>query len=42
MVVNYPLQMLRVNLNNKILSNLAIKAAFRESRLLFRDLIGLH
>ena len=42
MVVNHPLQALQVNLNNDILSNIAIKAAFRESRLLFCDLIGLH
>lgn len=42
MVVNHPLQALQVNLNNDILSNIATKAAFRESRLLFHDLIELH
>lgn len=41
MVVNCPFQVLQVNLND-ILSNIAIKAAFRESRFLFCDLIGLH
>lgn len=42
MAVNHPLQALQVNLNSDILSNIAIKAAFRESRLWFCDLIGLY
>lgn len=42
MVVNHLLQMSWVYLNNKTLSNIEIKTAFRESRLLFCDLIGLH
>lgn len=41
MVVKCPFQALQVNLNNDILSNIAIKAAFRESRFLFCDLTPL-
>lgn len=41
-VLNHPLQAFQINLNNDHLSNIAIKAAFRESMYLFHDPIGLH